>query len=235
MRIAICISGQPRAYEKGYEYLKKNLLDKYDCHVYIHTWENPVYDVDKVAKLYAPKGFIAEKYHIDKDFLNKKYTNTPNAKDFPPANAVFQYYSIFQSCLLKIENEIEYSQYDWVVKTRFDYALNGVIPFASLNKDFIYIPDCRKVPSRDFGNDQFAFGSSSVMNKYMSTYYHLENFYNEGYQMNGEEMLRATLRLYGLVGEKLQYVRMNNPFPPGPYNVTPHSLIRDDMDLWKNV
>ena len=30
MKIALCISGQPRAYKKGYEDLKKYYLDKYD-------------------------------------------------------------------------------------------------------------------------------------------------------------------------------------------------------------
>jgi hypothetical protein len=51
--------------------------------------------------------------------------------------------------------------------------------------------------------------------------------------MIGEDMMSANLKRAGLVGERLQYVDMNNPFPPGPYNGTPHSLIRDDMDLWK--
>lgn len=237
MKIAVCISGQPRSYQKGYEYLKKNLLDKYDCDIFIHTWENKVYNPIDVITLYNPVKSVIEDYSVvgDKNKFNQKYTNTPNAKDFPPGNVPYQYYSIFQSCLFKIEHEIKTQQYDWVIKTRFDFALNGIIPFETLNKDHVYIPNCRMVPSRDFGNDQFAFGSSGVMNKYMSTYYHLESFYNEGYQMNGEEMLRATLRLYGLVGERLHYVDVNHPFPPGKYNGTPHSLIRDDMELWKNA
>lgn len=236
MKIAVCISGQPRAYDKGYEYLKKNLLDHYDVDIFIHTWKNKVYGTKKVIDLYNPVDYLVEDFNIfDRASLNKKYTNTPNPEVFPPSNAVFAYYSIFQSCLLKTKNETKTQAYDWVIKTRFDYALNGQIPFSTIDKTKIYIPNCRMVITRDFGNDQFAFGSTFVMNKYMSTYWHLEDYYNAGYQMNGEEMLKATLRNNNLIGDSLVYVNMNNPFPPGKYNGTPHSLIRDDMELWKGI
>lgn len=236
MKIAVCISGLPRAYEKGYEYLKKNLLDHYDVDIFIHTWKNKVYNTEDVIELYKPVDWLVENLSIfDRDLLNKKYVNTPNAKVFPPSNAVYAYYSIFKSCSLKIRKEIRTQPYDWVVKTRFDYALNGQMPFAALDKTKIYIPNCRMVITRDFGNDQFAFGSSPVMNKYMSTYWHMEDFYNAGCQMNGEEMLKATLHNANLIGQNLIYVDMNNPFSPGPYNGTTHSLIRDDMELWKGL
>ena len=38
MKVAVCISGQPRNYKKGFLEIKKWFLDKYDCDVYIHTW-----------------------------------------------------------------------------------------------------------------------------------------------------------------------------------------------------
>jgi hypothetical protein len=40
MKIAVCISGQPRNYEQGYYELKKWFLDRYDCDVYFHTWKD---------------------------------------------------------------------------------------------------------------------------------------------------------------------------------------------------
>lgn len=233
MRIAICISGQTRSYDKGYEYLRRNLLDHHDCDIFIHTWNNSVYSTNDVVSLYKPVSFVSEDYPFTPDQLNSKYTNTPNALKFPAANSVYAYYSLFRSCLLKIDREIKTKRYDWVVKTRFDYALNGNLPFDQLNPAKIYIPNCRMVLTRDFGNDQFAFGSSEVMNMYMSTYLNLDLYYENGYQMNGEEMLKANLHYHGLIGTHLEYVDMNNPFPPGLYNGTPHSLIRDDNHLWK--
>ena len=88
------------------------------------------------------------------------------------------------------------------------------------------------VPERDFGNDQFAFGSYKTMMKYMSTYENLDEYYNAGAQFNGEDLMKANLRKHNLHGEKLVYVNMDNPFPPGAHNGTWHSLIRDDYDQW---
>ena len=101
-----------------------------------------------------------------------------------------------------------------------------------MQPDKLYIPDCRQVPTRDFGNDQFAVGSLPVMREYMSTYLYMDDYYNAGTQMIGEEMMAANLRRAGLIGEKLVYMNMNNPFPPGPYNGTWHSLVREDMEQW---
>lgn len=233
MKIAVCISGQPRSYEKGYEYMKRNLLDHYDCDIFIHSWHNSIYQSVDVIKLYNPKLYDFE-VPFAKEPYDSKYTNTPNAKGWPPHATVSMFYSMFQSLLLKTDYELMFNRYDWVVKTRFDYAINGVIPFNQLDKNNLYIPNCRMVPTHDFGNDQFAFGSNKVMTEYMSTYLHMDQYYNNGEPMIGENMMSANLKRAGLVGQKLVYVNMNNQFLPGKYNATPHSLIRDDLELWKN-
>ena len=38
MKVAICISGQPRNYEQGFKELKRWFLDRYDIDVYLHAW-----------------------------------------------------------------------------------------------------------------------------------------------------------------------------------------------------
>jgi len=233
MKIAVCISGQPRAYAQGYEYLKRNLLDKYDCDIFIHTWHNKVYRSADVIELYKPTAYLVED-QLPKSQYNIKYINTPECTKWPAHGTVSMIYSMFQSMLLKVKHETLYSPYNWVVKTRFDYAINGVIPFEQLDPDKLYIPNCRMVPERNFGNDQFAFGRTNIMNDYMSTYINMDHFYRMGTVMIGEDMMSANIRKYGLVGERLVYVDMNNPFPPGKYNAGTHSLIRDDMELWKN-
>jgi hypothetical protein len=122
--------------------------------------------------------------------------------------------------------------YDWVIKSRPDYALNTVIPFEELDSTKLYAPNCRMSPNRDFCNDQFGFSSSSIMNDRMSIYLYMDHFYDQQVEMIGEDMLQAMMYEKNLVGEKLVYVDMNNPFPPGPHNGTWHSLIRDDYDQW---
>ena len=91
------------------------------------------------------------------------------------------------------------------------------------------------VPERDFGNDQFAFSSQENMNKYMTTWDRVDEYYDSGVQFIGEDLMQANIRKFGLIGEKLVYVNMNNPFPPGPHNGTWHSLIRDDYEQWTQI
>jgi hypothetical protein len=220
MKIALCFSGQARVFEKGYEYYKRNLLDHYDVDVYIHTWKFP--DEDKLIKLYNSKGYETQTPPLGE--FDQIYTNTPNAEKHPPRFTYRMLYSMYK-CSQLIEG-----QYDWVIKTRTDYALNVVIPFNQLDNNNLYAPNCRMVPERDFGNDQFAFGSQETMMKYMSTYENINNYYAAGNQFIGEDLMRANLHEHNL---RLTYVDMNNPFPPGNYNGTWHSLIRDDIEQWK--
>lgn len=230
MRIALCISGQPRSFKAGYEYYKKNLLDKHDVDVFIHTWDTSGMEWKDAAILYDTR-FI----RIDRpltDDLDRKYTHTPDATKWPPRFTVSALYSQFRSCLLKIDHEVETQQYDWVIRTRFDFALPVEIPFDRLSKDHLYMPPCRTKAFGDWlGNDQFAIGSSDTMNRYMSTYLNIDRYYNSGVEMIGEEMLRTNLVESGLK-DKIAYIDMPAPFPPGPRNGTPHFLIRDDVDQW---
>lgn len=229
MRIALCFSGQARAFRQGYEYYKRNLLDHHEVDVFIHTW---TFDKsDELFKLYNPKCIQVDR-PLKADFASKYPNSAPDKDKWPAKNVVSSYYSIFMSSLMRINEEIRTKPYDWVIKTRTDFALNGVLPFNVFDPTKLYIPSCRMVPTRDFGNDQFAVGSSYVMTKYMNTYLYLDGYYNAGNAMIGEDMMRANLRHYGLTGEKLVYMNMNHPFPPGPHNGTPHSLIRDDYEQW---
>lgn len=233
MRIALCFSGQPRSWKAGYEYYKKNLLDNHDVTVFIHTWDTPDMSWRAAAIQYDCLHFRING-PLSED-LDKKYTNTPNAEKWPPRFTVSALYSTFRSMMLKIDQEVKTKQYDWVIKTRFDFALPCEIPFDRLEKGKLYMPNCRTKAFGDWlGNDQFAIGDSDVMNKYMSTYLNMERYYNSGVEMIGEEMLRANLIENGLIKDKLVYLDMPAPFPPGPHNGTPHFLIRDDYDKWTN-
>lgn len=233
MKIALCLSGQPRSFKRGYEYHKKNLLDHYDVDVFIHTWKNNnEKELEEYFDLYKPVSKMVEDPLVGE--FDTMYKNTPNAVAHPPRFTVSMLFSMLRSCELKITHEMATkTTYDWVIKSRSDYALNVKIPFEELNGDKLYIPNCRMSPDRDFGNDQFAFGNSDVMNRRMTIYHNMNHFYDQGVAMIGEDMMQAQLKETGLTGENLVYVNMNNPFPPGKFNGTWHSLIRDDCDEWK--
>lgn len=226
MKIALCFAGQARSFDKAHEYYKNNLFQYYDVDVFIHSWK--FNRQQEFIDMYKPiTHFFEDPPETD---ANIKYTHTPDPKKYPPRNTYLQFYSLNK--VKELMNK--HSEYDWVIRTRPDYALNVIIPFSKLQNDKLYIPNCRMTPERDFGNDQFAFGSQNTMSKYMSTFLYIDDYYKAGNQFIGEDMMRANLHKHNLHGENLVYVNMQNPFPPGPHNGTWHSLIRDDYDKWKN-
>ena len=237
MKIALCFSGQARSFEKGYEYYKKNLLDNYDVDVYIHSWK---FDgEEKFLDLYEPKSFkFSDPYsNTEQGFkLDDYYTHTPNREKYPPRFTYSMFDSMYRCLELLVHESLNNrTDYDWVIRTRTDYALNVSIPFETLDSNKLYIPNCRMVPERDFGNDQFAFSSYNNMKKYMSTFMNINHYYDDLKTLFiGEDLMKANLHEHNLFGENLVYVNMNNPFPPGSHNGTWHSLIRDDYEEWTN-
>ena len=234
MKIALCLSGQARSVKQGYEFVKKNLLDGNDVTVFCHVWESPeVVDIE----LYKPEAIMIEKA-LTNDL--SKYTRVPppqpNWKVKDPARAAWNLmYSLKVANELKNVYEEEHNmKFDWVIRSRYDFALNTPIPFDELDNTKLYIPNCRMTPARDFGNDQFAFSSSENMDKYADGFSNIDKHYDNGTIMIGEEMMSANWKSENLVGDNLVYFNPNHPFPPGSHNGTWHSLIRDDFENWQN-
>jgi|APGre2960657373_1045057.scaffolds.fasta_scaffold25350_3 hypothetical protein len=235
MKIALCLVGQARSVEAGYEFHKKNILDGNDVTAFFHTWASEDNLYAKALELYKPGNWSVEQSpNVDLS----KYTNTP-----PPSpnwkvkdgrmSTYAQLYAIERCNSMKCIYEQEHKMtFDWVIRSRFDFAINARIPFDELDNSKLYIPNCRMVPTRDFGNDQFAFSSSENMDKYARAVEHIDEFYDSGIQYMCEDFMSANWKKYGLVGENLVYCDINHPFPPGEYNGTPHSLIRDDYAEW---
>ena len=155
MKIALCLSGQPRCFEKGFEYHKKNLLDRYDVTVFCHVWNSP--NIEKLFELYKPEVSMIED-SLTNDLT--KYTRVPppqpNWKVKDPARAAWNLtYSLMKANDLKSDYEKYHNmKFDWVVRSRYDFALNAQIPFEELDNTKLYIPNCRMTTGRDFGNDR---------------------------------------------------------------------------------
>ena len=106
MKIALCFSGEARAFEQGYEYYKRNLFDHYDVDVYIHTWT--LTEHKRLIKLYDPKSYIIADKPAVGDY-NKKYPRTPEPENRPPWNAYCMFYSMYKS------SQLLAGEYDWVI------------------------------------------------------------------------------------------------------------------------
>ena len=136
MKIAIQLFGHLRTYKKCYPALKKHLLDRYDCDIFMHTWDtidhstktwhknrskNPLKKIDEntLKNLYHPKALKIEK-QIPKDLG----VLTANNRKI----SIFGIHSMFYS--MKSVNDLrqKYEQdnafkYDFVVFIRPDILL----------------------------------------------------------------------------------------------------------------
>lgn len=230
MRVALCLSGRPRSYREGYEYHKRNLLDYHDVDVFIHSWE----DVDDDAFQFIDYNYDPVAISLSPTFDDKAFDKYPiDNPGWPPKNAIHMMYSVFKANELKRINELTKGfVYDIVVRSRFDFALNRQIDF-TVEPGKVYVPNDyikgRIAPNGIICNDQFAIGDSPTMDLYSNTFWNIDRAAAIGAPIIGEDLLSVNLQIAGVIKEKMVYIDMNHPFPPGKYNNTPHSLLRDDL------
>lgn len=199
MKVAICISGQPRAIRSGYESIYRNLIAPNNADVFFHTW----YDKDSVGKrfrndsypdlyaepnteellieLYKPKAFKIEK---QKKFKNRNWDVSNTIKvclnhlssDYVIDMMYCMWYSIYQSNLVKelyrLENDIDYS---YVIRCRFDAGISNPIVCSNFDSNTLWVsrPFDPKYLSLD---DWFAFGSNDILNIYSSAFNFMDFF-----------------------------------------------------------
>lgn len=195
MKIALCLSGQPRYFKSGYEQIKKVILDVYDVDCFVHTWWDSSFEntqmefspqltygrkyvwekdtLELIKNLYSPKKILSEKQIEFKTF------DWCNYGLCTPMNLHSMFYSIMMSNNLKKKyEESENFKYDVVIRCRFDinfknYKLNlNTIDLDRLNA-FTIRPSPLGYP---IINDQFAVSSSQIMDIYSDVYTNLEKY-----------------------------------------------------------
>lgn len=235
MKIALCLSGQPRSVKKGFEFLKKNLLDQYkDVTIFGHTWYDGYKFPESIIESY-PYERIDATIPFNEERIKSKYLRVDNPV-YPAYNTYSMWYSVFRANLMKKQHEdINGYKFDVVIRSRFDYAINTIIDFSKVEIGKIYVPNERMTAERNFCSDLFAYGTSNVMDLYANTFLNIDFLYSKGIIMNGENMLSANLQAYDLVGENMVYVDMKPCFPPGQYNGNFHNIIRDDFKEWNKL
>jgi len=176
MKLAICISGQPRNFKQSYESLKTYFLDKYDCDIYFHTWKTDSFestnfgfgnqqynlnekDFNDLINLYQPKNYILENPIV----FDASGYKCPIWRQ-PLNNTLSMFYSIYRSFQL-IEGN-----YDYVIRTRFD------VNYSNFNLEFpeegIILPEWNtdiRVKSRGY-YDVFALGKPEDMKIYSQVF-----------------------------------------------------------------
>ena len=135
-KIAIQLFGHLRTYKKCFPALKKHLLNKYNCDIFIHTWDtidhntktwhknkckNAIEKVNKneIVSLYHPKTI-----KIEKQISNNLGVLTANNRQISILGITSMFYSMQQVNELRRQYEIENSvKYDFVICLRPDILL----------------------------------------------------------------------------------------------------------------
>lgn len=208
MRVALCLSGQPRLLERGYRELYVPLTSKYNIDVFVHTWfssdmVNTSYQgrrgtypcsehiLQKIMDLYNPVTMMHESQKIFNTPVDAIYESC-----FP--NSVYSlFYSLMMSNKLKSFYEKENNfKYDAVIRSRFDiiFANPLAVDLEELDLTKINLCIARHPTLNDVPNDQFAISNSANMDQYSDVYDNIEKYYSSGFKhFVGEHLLRHHL------------------------------------------
>jgi SAM-dependent methyltransferase len=193
-RVAVCLSGHLRTFDRTYKSLMDNLVNPLSADVFIHTWETIGSQNSKVGSdrhtsavstnsrlkdinsFYNPKKINIEnfdkKYFID---LGNKVSIAESDKIYVANHLGYHFamfYSIKKANDLKIQAESENGfKYDYVIRIRPDIFLETKLndSFFPAQKNCIVTPIIAQYHS-DGINDQIAIGSSESMDKYCSLF-----------------------------------------------------------------
>ena len=220
MRVALCISGQMRFLEKGFQKLKDNLILPNNCDVFIHSWfddsmigENYSsrwnYKVNQnittdAINLYNPKLYKFEP-PIDFNYKVDKYDEERVLGVYPRIikTSHSMFYSIMKCNDLKLKYEQDNNfKYDCVIRARFDYNLNTKIDVSKLDLNNIYVNNgCTH--ENLCVNDHISISNSDNIDYYSDVFNNIDNIYNKGSRYNPEVILGRYIH------KKLNVVEMN--------------------------
>lgn len=204
MKVAVCLSGQPRALPDGLESLRKNLLEPNGIKdVFIHAWKSPSFssaqphqsgrwsyhpDTEKILASLSPKSVLIQENHDFKELSH--------LQDLPTAiqrRLASMFYSVKAANALKKEQEALTGKYDFVIKTRVDinYHREIVLDYSSFLDGHIQVPRLYQstrvndsYPCRDGGSysslaDTFMIGTSEQMDTVSGLSGQFEQIYNQ--------------------------------------------------------
>ena len=197
MKFALCLHGlshgnndkrkNPIMYDLGYTMIKRELLDKYDMDVFVHTWNAG--GKDKILRDYAPKKWIIG--------------DKPNYGNSPKPRQSSSHLSYKRSNDLRKEYEQETGiKYDMVILTRFDLVISVNMDLNELDPEKFYIPACYKSPQWDLEYHKKAcymmewilMSNGENIDKYCSFWDKIPRFYQLSHQnilnMNAKDSVR---------------------------------------------
>jgi hypothetical protein len=163
MRLAICLSGQPRTWRYTYDSLFK-FFEGHELDVFIHTWDDvePA-EVEAVKAAYAPRAIAQSARPM---FLAEKQAMAARFPESPPLSILDMFHSMAASVNLALDaSTAPRPAYDLICRTRFDTIYDGHWRGEAPPTGAVAVQTGEYEPEGGC-NDQFALGHPVVMRLY---------------------------------------------------------------------
>jgi hypothetical protein len=158
MRIALCLSGQPRTWRRTRESLMA-FFAGHELDVFLHTWrEGDPAEIAALQAAYAPRALKVEERPL---FVAEKRLLAANFPVRPPLTVFDMLHSVAASLALAAQSG---ETYDLVVRARFDALFQGRWTGGPPGEGELVLPD--DYPDAASCNDQFAIGRPAEMAAY---------------------------------------------------------------------
>ena len=169
MKIALVFYGEPRNVKKSYNSFEQNILEGNDVDVFGHTWDTK--GLSECFDCYDFKKVMVEPHHNFEDFYVGK-TGLDKFKN----NASMWYSTQCAYDVLKEYVHETNTEYDFVIRSRYDISFGHKINFTLLDNEFIYVSEAAWSGSHMWDD---SWGISSYEN-YVKIYSDLfTNYYNK--------------------------------------------------------
>ena len=218
MKIAICISGHIRTFEKTIGQMKK-CVDGHDVDYFVHTWDNfgftrdwtlPIdesrkLDLEYIVRFVDPVVcVIDEPSQVDLK-IPEKWTPMPGHNHVVPKRVYSQFYKVNACDRLRLAYQRDRSiSYDLVIRWRPDLFLRDFDP-ATVTIDpgvinILHDPYLPQYFKRELGSvsDLFACGHPDAMEKYASHFEHFRDYNEDSVYLQAEYLLGYHIRKMGL-------------------------------------
>jgi len=182
MKIAICISGQPRFTGLGLYSLNEVFLKKYNCDIFVQTYNTE--DGLQFIRTVQPKRYRLD-HPNDTDIQISKYASINKAAETNVLTMYLMYRNI-KNCMDLIDAE-----YNLVIRTRSDLLYGSPLDLSKVNPDSIYIPQGGDWRGGVF--DMFAISGIHGMSYYSSIFSKLNEYVERGVHAHPEILMRYHL------------------------------------------
>lgn len=212
MSVALCLSGQPRFYKEAYPYLREVLLDRHNPDCYLHYWFDPKNIGSYYSKSAHASDSMIESTTVEDlaDMYGGVQHHEPEREPFypksdreysqpgpgVPTDIQFSMFYSMMKCLEMMEDSDK--KYDLVIRSRYDFAPMSHLP-DQIGNDKLYFYDF--IPPRNGTHvlcDYIMFGSQGVMSEVGNTFNRMDEYYDTGTMVCGEEMLMRHMKECGI-------------------------------------